>query len=363
VLNMLKVQNFRSLKDVKIPHLGRVNVLVGPGNTGKTNLLEAIFLGCSTGDPGLMPSSIGLRKLDVGNLHDDDVVRLVDFAWTIGTDRRECVIESRWNGQLRRVKYRRDDTGADIALKGQNEQADAASDELLKNARAVFSVVTDVDSASYVGTLVVTPQRIVVRRESNVPNIRARFVGPGQGSSIGDLAPQWTKVEEEGRDKEVRQLLRLLDEEIEDISLAANEQSRAFMTFRHALFGRVPIEMMGAGFAKCVAIALYVLSSKRGILLIDEIDASLHIGAQRRLVEFLLNVAAELDVQLFISTHSLETFDVLLDCFNASPNLWSQPDDLQVLQFSRERSFTQVRLHSATDATELRDSLGVDLRR
>src|SRR5712692_10599123 len=44
ILNSLKVRNFSAFHNLKIEHLGRVNLLVGKNNVGKTSLLEAIRL-------------------------------------------------------------------------------------------------------------------------------------------------------------------------------------------------------------------------------------------------------------------------------------------------------------------------------
>src|SRR5579859_3651929 len=44
ILNSLEIRNFRAFRDLKIEHLGRVNLLVGKNNVGKTSLLEAIQL-------------------------------------------------------------------------------------------------------------------------------------------------------------------------------------------------------------------------------------------------------------------------------------------------------------------------------
>jgi len=37
------VRNFKSIKETKLD-LARINVLIGPPNSGKSNLLEAIYL-------------------------------------------------------------------------------------------------------------------------------------------------------------------------------------------------------------------------------------------------------------------------------------------------------------------------------
>ena len=40
----IRIQNFRGLKDLTIENLGRVNLLVGANNVGKTSVLEALAL-------------------------------------------------------------------------------------------------------------------------------------------------------------------------------------------------------------------------------------------------------------------------------------------------------------------------------
>ncbi len=50
MLEQLHVRNLRGLRDLKIQKFGRVNLLAGKNNVGKTTLLEAIFLLGSGGD-------------------------------------------------------------------------------------------------------------------------------------------------------------------------------------------------------------------------------------------------------------------------------------------------------------------------
>ena len=40
----LHIQGFRGIKDLKIPKLGRVTLITGKNNTGKTSILEALRL-------------------------------------------------------------------------------------------------------------------------------------------------------------------------------------------------------------------------------------------------------------------------------------------------------------------------------
>ena len=43
LMDSFEVENFRSLKHLKLEKLARVNLLVGKNNSGKTSVLEALF--------------------------------------------------------------------------------------------------------------------------------------------------------------------------------------------------------------------------------------------------------------------------------------------------------------------------------
>lgn len=47
MLKTIKIENFRSFQSFELQQLGRVNLLVGKNNIGKTSILEAIQLLCS----------------------------------------------------------------------------------------------------------------------------------------------------------------------------------------------------------------------------------------------------------------------------------------------------------------------------
>ena len=51
---------------------------------------------------------------------------------------------------------------------------------------------------------------------------------------------------------------------------------------------------------------------KGGILLIDELDASMFPAAQHKLIEFLFKHSSKLDLQVVFTTHSIEILEILL---------------------------------------------------
>ena len=64
-LESLRVQNFRTFKDLTIDRLGRVNLIVGKNNVGKTSLLEAVHFYAGGGTRGGLSSLASSRELDL----------------------------------------------------------------------------------------------------------------------------------------------------------------------------------------------------------------------------------------------------------------------------------------------------------
>ncbi|MCB1640008.1 MAG: AAA family ATPase, partial [Thiothrix sp.] len=49
MLDSLYIRNFRCFEDLQVESLGRVNLVVGKNNTGKSTLLESVLLLASAG--------------------------------------------------------------------------------------------------------------------------------------------------------------------------------------------------------------------------------------------------------------------------------------------------------------------------
>ena len=51
MISSLHIEGYRGFDKFEMTDLGRVNLLVGTNNSGKTSVLEAIYLPISAGDP------------------------------------------------------------------------------------------------------------------------------------------------------------------------------------------------------------------------------------------------------------------------------------------------------------------------
>ncbi|MCH8252678.1 MAG: AAA family ATPase [Planctomycetes bacterium] len=217
-------------------------------------------------------------------------------------------------------------------------------------------------NTSYLGEFRIRPRQIDFDRADAV-NLQGRFLGiDNRGISYG-LTSQWTSVLESGQAEPVVSLLQAFDSEIQGVALRADKAGRAVLRIDHKSLGIMPVEMQGAGVGKALAIASHLVDTANGMLMIDEIDSSLHVGVLERVIKFTLQAANRHNVQLFASTHSLETLDAFLDAYEDMSDLYSSKQDFRILQLKREGGRTVVTNLDAEEARRMRDDLGLDLRR
>ena len=68
----------------------------------------------------------------------------------------------------------------------------------------------------------------------------------------------------------------------------------------------IPLKSMGDGVHRILDIVLHLVSAEKGILLIDEFENGLHYAVQEKLWGLIFKIATELDVQVFVTTHSAD---------------------------------------------------------
>ena len=78
--------------------------------------------------------------------------------------------------------------------------------------------------------------------------------------------------------------------------------------------------MAGDGIRRFLKIITAVANPAQTIVLIDEIENGLHYSAYQLLWESILALSSTLDVQLFITTHNVETLKCLEKILNKSGN-------------------------------------------
>lgn len=153
-------------------------------------------------------------------------------------------------------------------------------------------------------------------------------------------------------------MLRLIDPDIEGFKLQPNSttgESNQIIEHRH--LGDIPLYTYGDGMKKILSLAANVRSAKNGLLLIDEIEPSLQASNLRYVFQWLLSACWHFNVQLFVTTHSLESISALVRCAVDDP-------DSELTCYRLEKDLDQVyaKRFSERDLNSLVNGRGIDVR-
>ena len=148
---------------------------------------------------------------------------------------------------------------------------------------------------------------------------------------------------------------------LDDIKILKNEQTnRPVEYINHSILGDMPLSTYGDGIKKVLSIANAIAQSANGILLIDEVETAIHSKYYDKIFSFLTMASKHFNVQLFLTTHSIEAIDSLL----ATQNYDTQDttDDISVITIKKAEDKTYSRVLSGRQVTKNRESFGFEVR-
>lgn len=152
-----------------------------------------------------------------------------------------------------------------------------------------------------------------VQRKRNKPLVKSATIFPSYSSSepILDRLSRVILREADGKSA-VLELIRSLDDNILDVQILSTPGARATLYIKHKELGFAPLYVFGDGFKRTLVIALTLLTTSGGVLLVDEIETSIHVSALSHVFSWLIETCRRLEIQLFVTTHSLEAIDAML---------------------------------------------------
>jgi len=319
VLTSLEIKNFRTFSHLNIERLGRVNLIVGKNNVGKTTLLEALRFYA-------MGSPTALRECLVNR---DEVQRqgLVGEA--------QLDLQALFHGRPR---------GKAEASIGSPDQLDQRLTIRLtkleriehSDGRYHYDEYEDVGTGTAEGEVfsgVTLEQEGKLALISPEPTLRAagqgRYAGPPFVTPAGvrdaDLAQWWEEISLTDADNRVIKWLSLMTP-VERIATLDNPIHGGRM-FKARIAGNIeplPLKSLGDGTYRIFQIATAIEFAFRQPridalvkrddpskninhpVLIDEIENGVHYSVLSDLWRSLLRAARERDLQFFITTHSLD---------------------------------------------------------
>lgn len=361
MIQELFVKSFRGIRDLSVDTLSQINLIVGDNNCGKTSVLEAIQLLTPTSNLGNIYRIARQRDVMSGyfrnSVYDSFICmfphdgRNMDI-FVSGICDNKVVSYEVWGLQKRIILDSKDMDK--MMVLGYGRTMDELEVEAFEG-QIFFRNGEDVHS-----------RELKINQLSRLSGVSLRegreydivYVAPFEhlkGSVIGRII----------KNDEYKQIclraMQLFDPDIVDMMIFTNdEDDRPVEYLKHARLGNMPLSTFGDGIKKVLALANAVAKAAGGILLIDEIETAIHKKYYDEIFRFIVIVCKKFNVQVFITTHSLEAIDGLL----ATQDYEEQEteDRIRVVTLKREKDRTYARVLSGREVAQNREAFGFEVR-
>jgi AAA15 family ATPase/GTPase len=121
-----------------------------------------------------------------------------------------------------------------------------------------------------------------------------------------------SKLEKNDAQSTILPILQTLDPNIQRLQLIKDGQQDII----YADFGnkrKIPVNLLGTGFCRCLSIALILAAGNKEMLFIDEIENGIHYSLLGKYWQFLMEASNVYNCQIIATTHSYEMIQAFSD--------------------------------------------------
>jgi energy-coupling factor transporter ATP-binding protein EcfA2 len=343
ILNSLEIQRFRCFRELRIGHLGRVNLIVGKNNVGKSTILEALRLYAKPASVDELMDILASRN-EIAEAEVEAWYRNLTFsppvdslffgrrstpgeegAIVIGSlDSREqrlsISLESQYHSTI-------DVEGSQRGRKSfENVQhAELYYRQLLVTFRigSLIQVFFRAREPAFYRVFELPVTECDTRKKSEnlattlLRTIPFYAVGPNGLSSDG-VGELWDNVALSPLEQDVISALQIISPGVDRVALRASRDKVRGNSHDRDMVIRIPfvkvdgfdepipLRALGDGVNRLFGIVLALVHAKDGLLLVDEIENGIHYSVQAALWRLVFEMATRLNVQVFATTHSYD---------------------------------------------------------
>ena len=364
MLSELFIEKYRGLNNLKLENLGKVNVIAGENNTGKTSILEVIESLEAPNDLRMW-RVIGRRESSSPRIFTT-VYDTMKSLFPINNQGNETQIL--YSGESGEDRFRVELVGkfSDVILN--DEQVSLANGYSISEMRqpyehheyesSVLDISYKVNGNECGNDKVYSIQRGIPRMENHRVNIldNVIYVSPTQhANNTVYLNSLMTNPE---LYEQFVEIMRAFDPDFVSINAVEDEKtlSRKYVVLSKKFKEGLLLNAYGDGMKKAMLLLSALLRAKDGILLLDEFETAIHISVMGKIFKWIIENASKLNVQIFMTSHSIEAINSVLKC---CPEMQS---DIRMITLVNTENGVKVRNVDAVKAIQLMDDYGLELR-
>lgn len=343
------IECYRGINYLELRDLNDINILTGNNNSGKTSVLELLS---SLENPGDIYTWINMCRLSRNGNFYTGILNLfptnsdcleIRYAYNHAGYKR--ISMSAAVEELRILESEKDKiNGRGLA------DAIGKEDDYVDVKRLQVEIATGIsDAVKYLLYDFQTKVPIVKISQKSLSSVYISPSAHADGKLLLDEV-----MENPTLYQEMMKILREFDDGILNIVKSGNGAGYMILSkkFRRAM----PLSVYGDGMKKALTLLAAVVKAKDGILLLDEFETAIHTSAMNHIFAWILQSARALNVQVFLSSHSLEAIGKVLRCDTALQ------DKINLYTLYNKEGKSLVRKMSCQEAVKAQEDWGVELR-
>ncbi len=351
MLNSLIIKNFRALENFEVKKLGRVNLIVGKNNSGKSTILEALRIYAGAGNRSLL-RKIAKNRDEKSDWHSNEQPNKSNLSFPFenfftgrqfpNEDNKGILIgESLTSPQCLEIQpifTIRQEKIEDGRIITSEEIIDSIAKAKSSNAVIKYALKISQNTKSFRIKLFEEDEAESRFLYSATPltDIPYRFIST-RFVSMDNLAQEWDNIVFTEHEKIVHDALKIILPDFENLVFVEKEYRESDSSLRTAkiklsnLPRPISLKSLGDGMLKILQLVLKIFPTKGGFLLIDEFENGLHYSVQEKVWALLFEMAEKLDIQVFATTHSW-------DCIESFTKVASANEKTQGILFRMGKS-------------------------
>ncbi len=289
----IRIDSFNKFNNLSIAGFRRINIFAGENNSGKTTILEAIYLLCNQND---MSGYFDVSKIRRKN---DDV-----YAEYLYESMDDAI----------KIKGVFNNVPLNVELLKYNDPIVDKTDVYL----ATFKSLGKIDDMSNEMTLHCYEKGNTSVQYQMVQHLCKSYFSSPYYVNNGNLMNLYNNAVEIKHDGKtaisiILEFVRKIDPTIKNIEAQIKNDMPVFIVDSERFPEKtVELSTYGDGLVRIFEIALCFASCKNGVLLIDELETAIHFSMLVKYTKFIQELAEMFNVQVFLTTHSKECVDAFV---------------------------------------------------
>ena len=316
MINTILLSNYKHFFSLELNNLKRINILSGKNNTGKTSILEALFMLYDRGTPDFTLRQFAWRGVSAIELSASSLWQPIFNNFDLS---KKISIEVHDSGHKNKAIYShiKDFNSIVTSPQKNTDQGKIFTSGQSFTESLKTEYITDNVNVG-ITNLFINAGNISMKNDAlQQTEKRAVFIHSSAKGNTAEDAERLGKIEIETGLDEIINYLKIIEPRLTDLSIIPHGQQTVIYG-DIGLSKKIPISYMGEGITKLLSILATIVTTPKGVICIDEIENGIHYSLFSKIWRIIETLAIKYQCQLFITTHSYDALLGVSECYKDS---------------------------------------------